>query len=331
LFAEQVKTIAVVKKYERPVQNVHFEQVWGKTVAKLSSEGVDNLESVVGKMLQVNESLLVDVMNFMLANCQLTKPIISAAISIFAGEVLLQTVSYAASTALFQLFISRLLSFGPLFDPFICICCLNGLFRIFSRPDINSKSFPEQYLGRVLPIVLKSSLAEAVEVIECVCLCTTQFCTVFYDVLNDKVNDHVFRIIVALLKRDLISGAVGILNILKKSQVPDAFVTKYQLLYRLISYHTKSGIDVDKEETFNGPDVGEILNLFVTSKVVWMICAALEFLRTVRPDLVPTFEGQVTELLDSSSDEVLGEVKGVTPSRSSKRPEREPFHAPRVD
>jgi hypothetical protein len=313
LFAEQVKTIAIVKKYERPVQNAHFEQVWGKTVARLSNKGVDDLESVIGKMLQANESLLADVMNFLLANCQLTKPIVSTAISIFAGEVLLQTALYTASNALFQLFISRLLSFGPLFDPFICICCLNGLFRIFSRPDINSESFPEQYLGRVLPIVLKSSSAEAAEVIECVSLCATQFCTVFGNILNDKLNDHIFGIIVALLKRDIIAGAVGILNILKKSQIPDAFVAKYRLLHRLIAFYRQSGIDVNPEEKFDGPDVGEILNVFVTSQVVWMICAALEFLRTVRPDLVPTFEEQVTELLDSSSDEVLGAVEGVIP------------------
>jgi hypothetical protein len=191
------------------------------------------------------------------------------------------------------------------------------MIKLLAKPTVNETTFPGQYISRILQILLKRCSEKSMPVVDSVGLCVIQFCATFKNGLNERLNEFIFGILIELLRHDRFDGdgdAISILDALKKCDVPAAFRNKYSLLWRLLGYRKGLGERVAKEEEQGQrpqADTCIILNLFMASNVPWMVIAAITFLSERTPHLVPMFEGQLMDLLDSKIDDIVIAVQGV--------------------
>jgi hypothetical protein len=270
-------------------------------------------------MFRKDESLLIQVMNFLMLSCQLTHPLVSSAIGLWAGEVLMHLETYDPEGHLFQLYFSTLLSFCPLFDYLTCVTALNSITRILAKPSVSKQTFSEVYISRILQVLNRRSTVDDPDVIDAICICTTQFLKTFKDSLTETLGEFLFNLVIELLPRERFDPALTVADVLEAllaCDLPPSFSVKFRLLSRLVGYHPTVG------DRFRGTalDFGEaeerasavVLDVFLNG-AAWMVCAGIEFLRELLPGLVPTFEARLTVLLDSPVDAVASAAQAVLP------------------
>jgi hypothetical protein len=294
-------------------QRARFNELWAKSVQAISPDLSTETEPVIRKMMEIDQSLLVDIMNFLMSSCELVRPPVASGLALFAGEVLKQLNEFTIESHLFQLFFSSLLSIAQLFDPLSCVCALNQITRLLE----STKAFPDQYVSRILQVLFKRSSLNDREVLEFVSLCGSQFCSSLLATLDDKLHEFLFAIIIELFRQNHFGGAVSVLDILDVllgPQITGTFKSKYKLLSNLVGCHTDAAIAAKVQPVESDADertVHVVLNLFLASSRAWMVCAAIGFLKERAPQLLPGFDTQITELLDHDDDAVVVAAESV--------------------
>jgi hypothetical protein len=300
-------------------QREQFKAIWSKTLGLLGPDlsSATPFDSIVRYMFKTDESLLIQVMNFLMSTCQLTNPRVSSAISIWAGDVLMQLEIYDCDAHIFQLYFSSLLTFGPLFDYVTCVSSLNAITKVLSKPTVTSTTFPAVYISRILQVLFRRSSVDEPDVSDAVSICAVRFCRTFSDAFSETLCEFMFNLIVGLLHVERFGQPISVVDVLEAvlaCELPPAFAMKFRLLARLTGYHSK--VVRQSEDLGSGEPLERaavvVAELFLGAKP-WMICAAIEFLREELPKLVPTFETRLTELLDSPEDSVAAATQSVVP------------------
>jgi hypothetical protein len=320
LFLEDFRVLQVAQEFgnlKPDGQREEFAKLWVQAVVKISPEfSLETpFDDIIGTMFTKDESLLIQVMNFLMSTCALTNPRVSSAVALWAGDVLMHLEVYDPEAHLCQLYFSALLTFGPIFDFVTCVSTLNSFTKILKKPTVTSSTFPEVYISRILEVLLRRSSVTESDVTDAVCICARQFCVTFKDGLTDNLCQFMFDALIDLLRHERFGrpvDVIAVIDALLQCDLPAAFAPKFTLLARVTAYHTATAGRLVAENI--GEEVEEaavlVLEAFLRG-APWMVCAATTFMRELLPKLVPAFETQLIELLQSPVDEVVTAIQTI--------------------
>lgn len=231
-----------------------------------------------------NILLLIDVMNFLMSACQLSKPRVSSGITALCGEILYHYkdlfLEKNEQSNILNLYFPTLLSFVVNFGEFTCIVALNEISKFMNRNDIinkdvNNGELPVHYISRILQVIMKrcsssnssnsSSLILANDVFIAAISCVKQFCKSFYSKLDDEMHSVLFNIFIELLKicgkryNDQIAVILfDLVNNLSNDQELSEQLVKYVVIYEIITYKKANENKVTTIQINDNSDVKEI-------------------------------------------------------------------------
>lgn len=329
LFVSELRNLASLKNFVSCKQTNARQKYFQVLSLTLNSKfGINEIPRDATQLFNVifpclmdkDQSLFLDVMNFLMSTCQINRAQVSSALAMFCGEVLLFMSEYSDKSALFNLYFSTLLSFGPLFDSLTCICCLNEIIKMIERKDIDISKFPPQYISRILQVLFKRSTSNDNDIINTVITTLLQFCCSFADVLTDKLHEFIFGILIEFMKLGAFSfrkTPIDIIECLIKNQLVselEHFSIRYKTLYSLISFHpdTKINSKINQIEVeINESDTCVVLNMFFESNVPWMLASAISFISSKGISILPTFIDKMIQMIDHPNDDVASRAAAI--------------------
>lgn len=291
-----------------------FKQTWESVIQTVLPEKANEITATVSSvsmvicgLIELDGTLLVDVMNSIMSTVNLTNHVVASSVCLFAGEVIMQMKEYSASSHFFNLFFSALLSFGQLFDEFTCLCCLSGLTKLMRKEGVCAETFPSQYTSRILQVMLKRCTSESNCVMDSIIVCLGQFCKTFCDGIDEKLNEFIFAIVMELLRQTQVEMDVTLVNVLESllnNEKVRKFDKKYEILKQILEPKKENegnSIEADKE---NEKEYCVVLNLLIESNIPWLVCRAISFLTSSAGFLMPMFGTRILELIKSTDDEI---------------------------
>ena len=291
-----------------------FSDVWQSVLRAIqpdtSSETAftaTSIQDVIRNLIELNESLLIDVFNVVMSEVDFANPILTSSVCLFSGEIVLQMKTYSASSRLFTLCFSAMLSFGQLSDDFTCICCLNELTKLLQKPGLTASTFPAQSASMILQVMLKRCTVESKLIIDVIPICLAQFCETFSDGIDEKLTELIFTIIVESLRQTQFDTEITFYTVLEALLKNEQSSKKYKALYQILRMRPLQEpipdkyMHVDKSDE---KDYSVVLTLFLESNTPWMVCCALAFLKNLANFFLPAFSTRIMDLIDSPDDEV---------------------------
>ena len=294
---------------------VAFGDVWQSVLHTIQPETssetaftATSIQDVIRNLIELNESLLIDVFNIVMSEVDFANPILTSSVCLFSGEIVLQMKTYSASSRLFTLCFSAMLSFGQLSDDFTCICCLNELTKLLQKPRLTASTFPTQSASMILQVMLKRCTVESKLIIDAIPICLAQFCETFSDGIDEKLTEPIFTIIVESLRQTQFDTEITFYTVLeallKNEHITDQ---RYKALYQILRMRPLQEPIPDKHmrvDKSDEKDYSVVLTLFLESNTPWMVCCALAFLRNLAHFFLPAFATRIMDLIDSPNDEV---------------------------
>lgn len=328
LFINEIQAFKLIKSNDSNIIKTGiYTEVLKLAYSKICSDPLDFnnaqilFDKIIHSFYDIDSSLLVDIMNFLMTSSNLNNPKVSSGIAIFCGETLRGIPDFSEKSAeILNLYFSTLLSFGNLFGSYTSICCVNEIIKFFQKDDILFDKFDYPLQTRTLNTFFKICMTDSITNIYSVVVGIHYFCLKFSKGFDKNIHQFLFGIIIELCNKNAFANDINLITIIEDILNSDPIENrnKYYIIHKLISFHYDEKISSkrnEKEFDFQSEqiqnDLSIVLNLFLESSNPWMISSAIKFLERITPKMIPNYIQQLIEFISSSDENISIEATKI--------------------